>query len=398
MKFRSCLVLSVLMASFGISVQGESVPAPNPVEIVVDTFETYADPLEMRQQWNFDGDVTGVAIDRIEPCSGSGAIRIDYKQAGNYYGSGYRSLPQLNVTGKKYLTFSFRGTTGIAVIQLQSDDSGARSDYSKPIPASSSWSVANVPLDYFSGDSPADLGCLIRVKFFLENRMEGSLFLDNIAFTESPIQSSREFQVCEPEASGWEPELRAFEHQDRMAPPAPGQILFLGSSSIRLWDLEESFPGLDALNRGFGGSHVSDSLLYAERLVFPYRPRKMVFYAGDNDIASGKSPESVLQDYQDFVTKVRKELPDLPIVYISIKSSPDRWEFVEKMRETNRLIRVFTESDERLEFLDVDTSMMGPDGKPRPEYFSEDGLHLSPEGYALWTSLLRPYLYDSEKE
>jgi lysophospholipase L1-like esterase len=85
-------------------------------------------------------------------------------------------------------------------------------------------------------------------------------------------------------------------------------------------------------------------------------------------------------------------------VYISIKSSPARWEFAEKMRETNRLIQAFTETDERLEFLDVDASMRGPDGKPRAEYFSEDGLHLSPEGYALWTSLLRPYLSDSEKE
>jgi lysophospholipase L1-like esterase len=392
MKFRFCLVLSILMVSFGISVRAENVSKPNPAEIVVDTFETYADSLDLRPQWNFDGDVTGLALDRIEPCSGSGSIRIDYRQAGNYYGSGYRSLPQLNVTGKNYLAFCFRGTTGIAAIQLQSDDSGARSEYSKPIPASSAWSVANVPLDYFSGDAPADPGCLIRVKFFLENKMAGSLFLDNIAFTDSPVQSPNEFQVCEPESSGWEPDLRAFEHQDRMAPPAPGQILFLGSSSIRLWDLEKSFPALDALNRGFGGSHVLDSLQYAERLVFPYRPRKMVFYAGDNDIASGKSPESVLRDYQDFVTKVHKELPELPIVYISIKTSPARWEFAEKMRETNRLIQAFSEADKRLEFLDVDTPMMGPDRKPRAEYFSADGLHLSSEGYALWTSLLRPYL------
>ena len=311
---------------------------------------------------------SGFSLDRTQPSNGKGAIRIDYRQDKKYYGSGYRSLPELDITGKSFLTFSYRGTTGIAEIQLQSDDSGSQSSYRILIPASSSWTVVNLPLGYFFGNPKADFKHIIRLKFFLENTSSGSLYLDDIVFAEKSAESKNEFIVCEPGTSGWEPELRKFEHYDKQSPPAPGQILFLGSSSIRLWDLKKYFPDLDALNRGFGGSHISDSLQFVDRLVFPYQPRLIVFYAGDNDIASGKSPEHVLQDYKDLVAKIHQQLPNTPIVYISIKPSLNRWEHVEKMRETNQLIQDFSATKDYLEFLDIDTPMIGEDGKPRPEY------------------------------
>jgi lysophospholipase L1-like esterase len=190
----------------------------------------------------------------------------------------------------------------------------------------------------------------------------------------------------------FENEIRAFEAKDKTNPPALGMILFLGSSSIGLWNLTEHFPGLDALNRGFGGSQIADSIHYFDRVVWPCRPRQVVFYAGDNDIASGKTPEQVAADFHTLVTRLHEALPDTRLTVISIKPSLARWQLVGKMREANRLIRGICKHDRRLRYLDVDKPMIGPDGKPRPELFQPDGLHLSPGGYRLWTAKLKPYL------
>ncbi len=190
----------------------------------------------------------------------------------------------------------------------------------------------------------------------------------------------------------WEETIQAFEAKDRAEPPPVNGIAFIGSSSIRGWDLEKYFPGLPVYNRGFGGSQIADSVRYAGRILLPHKPRVVVLYAGDNDIASGKAPETVLADFRSFVAKVHGSLPETRIVFIAIKPSIRRWEMVEKMRKANRMIREVTAKDPRLEYVDVDGPMIGPDGKPRPELFADDGLHLSHEGYALWTSLVKPYL------
>src|SRR5262245_21106715 len=123
----------------------------------------------------------------------------------------------------------------------------------------------------------------------------------------------------------WEAELRAFSAADAKAPPPPGGVVFVGSSSIRLWDLERSFPGSGFLNRGFGGSHYSDCARLVSRLVHQYAPRTVVVYAGDNDIAAGKSPATVLGDAQAFAAGVHARLPATRIIFLSIKPSPDRW-------------------------------------------------------------------------
>src|SRR5438094_7398035 len=123
----------------------------------------------------------------------------------------------------------------------------------------------------------------------------------------------------------WESAIRAVEEQDRMAPPPPGGNVFVGSSSIRFWKLADSFPDLACVNRGFGGSEMADSARYADRIVTPYKPRVVVLYAGDNDLALGKSPEAVRDDYKQFVAKVRAKLPDVKIVCIAVKPSLQRW-------------------------------------------------------------------------
>ncbi len=190
----------------------------------------------------------------------------------------------------------------------------------------------------------------------------------------------------------WEKEIAAFEAEDARVRRRPGATVFVGSSSIRLWDLGKSFPDRLTINRGFGGSQIIDSVHFAHRIVTPYSPPVVVFYAGDNDIASGKSPEQVAADYEAFVAAVRAKLPETKIVYIGIKPSIARWKLVDKVRAANKLIQTATEKDEHQVFVDVDAPMIGEDGTPRKELFRDDGLHLSAAGYEVWNELVAPHL------
>ena len=190
----------------------------------------------------------------------------------------------------------------------------------------------------------------------------------------------------------YESDIRTFEERDRKQPPPAEGILFIGSSSIRGWNLEPYFSDLPVINRGFGGSHIADSVAFAERIILPYRPKVIVLYAGDNDVAAGKSPQQVLADYKAFTTKVHKSLPETRIVFIAIKPSIARWKLVGKMRQANRLIQEVTEKDQRQVFVDIDTPMIAPDGKPKKELFKSDGLHLNDTGYELWAKLVKPHL------
>jgi lysophospholipase L1-like esterase len=193
-------------------------------------------------------------------------------------------------------------------------------------------------------------------------------------------------------ADRWEKDIAAFEASDRVSPPPRGEIVFVGSSSIVRWDTAGSFPDLKVINRGFGGSELADAVRYADRIVIPYRPRLVVVYAGDNDIASGKLSEQVVVEAERFVNKVRGALPDVRIVFIGLKPSTLRWAQVDRMRTVNTMLRAFCERDDRVAFVDVDGPMLGWDEKPRRDLLVADGLHLSAEGYRLWTTLLRPFL------
>ncbi len=192
--------------------------------------------------------------------------------------------------------------------------------------------------------------------------------------------------------ASWEPSIAAFERRDRERPPPENGIVFVGSSSIRLWDLPGSFPGLPVINRGFGGSQLADSVHFARRIVTRYRPRTVVLYAGDNDIAFGKAPEQVSADFRAFVGVVRRELPETKVIYLSIKPSIARWSLVGKMRRANALIEQFCRREPGLVYVDVATPLLDADGKPRRELFRADGLHLNANGYAVWAAVLRPYL------
>lgn len=193
--------------------------------------------------------------------------------------------------------------------------------------------------------------------------------------------------------SQWESEIQAFERMDRTNPPPQGAVLFLGSSSIRMWKtLAEDMDGIRTVRRGFGGSRIADSTEMAGRIVFPYKPRMIVFYAGDNDIAANATPEQVLGDFKAFVEKVRAQSPELAIAFISIKPSMARWARIDAMRVANALVRHYCESVRGLKYIDIYTLMLGCDGKPLPELFESDLLHVNRAGYKLWTRIIRPHL------
>ena len=190
----------------------------------------------------------------------------------------------------------------------------------------------------------------------------------------------------------WDKQIAAFEKADQETIPPQNGIVFVGSSSIRHWDLKKSFPKLPVINRGFGGSEIADSLFFADRIIIKHQPRIIVFYAGDNDLARGKSKAQVVKDYLAFVKKIRASLPKSKIVFIAIKPSISRWALIKTIRQTNREIQQITTTDPLQVFIDVDTPMIGSNGKPKPELFVRDGLHLNATGYQLWNSLLKPVL------
>jgi lysophospholipase L1-like esterase len=191
----------------------------------------------------------------------------------------------------------------------------------------------------------------------------------------------------------WKADIDQLTAGDAAHPTAPGGIVFVGSSSIRLWaTLAQDFPNLPVLNRGFGGSELADSVFYEDRLVLAYHPRTVVLYAGTNDLWSGKTPEAVFADFQAFHAKLRAALPETRLIYLSIVLSPSRARIHPAMRTANGLIAAECAKDPRCTFVDVNTPMAGPNGLPPPDLFREDQLHLNASGYAIWTNVLAPAL------
>jgi lysophospholipase L1-like esterase len=193
-------------------------------------------------------------------------------------------------------------------------------------------------------------------------------------------------------------DIARFVEADRAAMPAPGGVVFVGSSSIRFWNtLAQDFPFVHIVQRGFGGSRLADAVRYADRIVIPYRPSLVVLYAGDNDIDAGRTAQQVLDDYVAFVARVRRDRPGQRIAFISIKPSPARASQLATVRAANALVRDYAAKGEGLDFIDVFTPMLGPDGAPDPALFGPDRLHMNAAGYALWRRLVEPVLRRSAR-
>ena len=197
-----------------------------------------------------------------------------------------------------------------------------------------------------------------------------------------------------PAVDRWEADIQKFEAADKVTLPPANGVVFIGSSSILRWKVAEAFPALGAraINRGFGGSVTADAVRYVDRIVIPYKPRVVVLYSGDNDLMTPMAPEQIADQFRQFITKVRAGLPQARIVVISIKPSIQRWAQIEKARAANALIRRDCESRTNVAFADVERGMLGGDGKPRPELYVEDGLHMTAEGYKVWNAVVEPLL------
>jgi len=220
------------------------------------------------------------------------------------------------------------------------------------------------------------LCCFVSIFVFLET-----------AFAENALKSNR-----------FEKTITQFEQSDKKQPPPENAILFVGSSSIRMWKtLQQDMHPLTVINRGFGGSQFTDAIHFAGRIVTPYKPSMIVVYEGDNDIAAKKSPETVFKDYRRFVGIVRDSLPEVPIFFITIKPSPSRWSMWDDMKKANELIEQYTKLHDGLEYIDVSTPMIDEKGIVRPDIFLEDNLHMNPAGYKLWTSIIKPLLTEHGK-
>ncbi|MFC6997248.1 SGNH/GDSL hydrolase family protein [Rufibacter roseus] len=191
----------------------------------------------------------------------------------------------------------------------------------------------------------------------------------------------------------WEKEIQAFEKLDSANMPAPGGIVFTGSSSIRGWrSLPQDFPDYPIIMRGFGGSRINDATFYFDRIVKKYQPKQVFLYSGDNDIASGKNAEMTFEQFKAFAKKMKKELPKAELVYLSIKPSLARWNLYPEMEKANKKIKRYAFWHSNVKFVDVSSAMLGSDGKPKPELFVGDGLHMTPAGYELWRQIVQPYL------
>jgi len=204
---------------------------------------------------------------------------------------------------------------------------------------------------------------------------------------------AQEASTNRPHHLQWEKTIRAFEAADNTNPPPQHAILMIGSSSIVRWtNAPAQFPEHRLIMRGFGGSHLSDSVAFVDRIVVPYQPKLVLLYAGDNDIAAGKSAEQVFANFQEFVAKVHAKLPGTSIAYLAIKPSASRMKFFETIKTANQLIRGYSDTHPQLIYVDTFTPMLGADGQPRAELFVSDGLHVNETGYKLWAGIVKPVL------
>jgi lysophospholipase L1-like esterase len=201
--------------------------------------------------------------------------------------------------------------------------------------------------------------------------------------------------LCAQKKYPFQDDILKFKKQDSIHFPEKNQVLFVGSSSFTKWtDVQNYFPGIKILNRGFGGSSLPDVIRYAKDIIFPYEPKQVVIYCGDNDLASSDTITSrkVIERFKELFYLIRGHLPRAHILYISIKPSPSRQRLMPSMVEANSGIKKFLSKKRRTGFVDVYSMMLLPDGNPMGDIFLEDKLHMNSMGYAIWQKAILPYL------
>ena len=196
-----------------------------------------------------------------------------------------------------------------------------------------------------------------------------------------------------------EPEIAAFERADAQEMPEPGQVLFIGSSSVRMWKtLDEDMAPMPVINRGFGGSTTPEVLAVVDRIVFPYEPSVIVYYCGDNDLGTDNTDsEAAATGFIQFADLVHKRLPKTQILYMSIKPSIARWSNWEAMTRANVIVARYCGKHKYAYYMDLASPLL-QNGKPDPSLFLDDGLHLNAEGYKRWTKVVQPLVLEAFRE
>ncbi len=188
-------------------------------------------------------------------------------------------------------------------------------------------------------------------------------------------------------------EIKAFEKQDSLLMPPKGQIVLAGSSTFRLWfSAKEDLAGFPIINRGFGGSQMSDVNFYFDRIVSKYEPKMILVYEGDNDLASGESPESVFEDFKIFAEKVKRQLPNTKVGFCSIRPSLARVNILEKQKQANRMIQQYCRNNKGFYYVDIQKDFYQKNGNLMPDIFVSDKLHMNKKGYDIWTKATRKFL------
>jgi lysophospholipase L1-like esterase len=201
--------------------------------------------------------------------------------------------------------------------------------------------------------------------------------------------------AAQQEAPPFATDIEAFKKMDSMARPSSGRVLFVGSSSFTRWEtLAAAFPKHKVLNRAFGGSSLVDVIRYANDVIYQYKPKQVVIYCGENDIAGPDSASGrvVFDRFRQLYTGIKKKLPGVSVVYVSMKPSPSRWHMRHKMMEGNRLIKAYLATQRGAKFVSVWNAMLGTNGFPIQGLYVEDDLHMNDKGYAIWKKILEPYL------
>lgn len=213
--------------------------------------------------------------------------------------------------------------------------------------------------------------------------------------SDSNTQQAGMFRGSQQDLTRFEEEIIAFEATDAKALPPADAVLFTGSSSIRMWPtLESAFSPLPVIQRGFGGSTIPEVLHYADRIVWKYQPRVIVFYCGENDIAEGNDNSIVFQNFKSFVGQMEEKLPNTRLIVLSAKPSPSRWELWKDFEKLNYMMQQFASQRENVLFLNIGPTLLNSEGQPDSSLFVEDQLHMNQEGYNRWERTLKPILLD----
>ncbi|RYZ61239.1 MAG: G-D-S-L family lipolytic protein [Chitinophagaceae bacterium] len=190
-------------------------------------------------------------------------------------------------------------------------------------------------------------------------------------------------------------DIQRFKKLDSATSPAQNAILLIGSSSFTNWkDVQAYFPGYNIINRGFGGSQLTDLTRYFYEIVTPYAPKQVIIYCGENDLSSSATmePETVVNRFKTLFGMIRQNYPQATIHYISMKPSPSRVAFLDKFKKANNDISVYLKGQKNAGFIDVYGAMLDKSGNVRTDIFVEDKLHMNAEGYRIWQKVMQPYL------